>query len=219
MSESNDSSNFSPNIRTQRPPLLPTPSMPPRYNRNTSMNSDVSRGMNGPDDIETVDMEMSDDDTVMDNRSVGSSGGECKLCKVLEFSSKFLIIPDHREFSMPNMFPLPHQINMNRPPPPLMPENEMNHQRKSWIHNQGGNDSDDMGQMTEAPPSLLGIAPPNFMPRNNFPGSFRGNRGGKIMRGGINNSPYNNNNFRGGRGNRARGRGNFRGNFKGQGQW
>jgi hypothetical protein len=40
------------------------------------MNSDSSRGMNGPDDIETVDMEMSDDDTVMDSRSVGSSGGE-----------------------------------------------------------------------------------------------------------------------------------------------
>lgn len=32
--------------------------------------------MNGPDDIETVDMEMSDDDTGMDNRSVGSSGGK-----------------------------------------------------------------------------------------------------------------------------------------------
>lgn len=38
--------------------------------------SDSSRGMNGPDDIESVDMEMSDDDTGMDNRSVGSSGGE-----------------------------------------------------------------------------------------------------------------------------------------------
>lgn len=80
MSESIDPSkaqmsNFA-NIRNQRPPLLPTPSMPPRYNRNMSMNSDSSRGMNGPDDIETVDMEMSDDDTGMDNRSVGSSGGE-----------------------------------------------------------------------------------------------------------------------------------------------
>lgn len=125
---------------------------------------------------------------------------------------------------MSNMFPLPHQVNMNRPPPPLMPENEMNQQRKPWIHNQGGNDlsmSDDgnMGPMSEAPPSLLGM-PPNFMPRNNFqgPGSFRGNRGGKMIRGGANNSPFNN--FRGGRGNRARGRGGgFRGNFKGQGQW
>lgn len=75
-------------------------------------------------------------------------------------------------------------------------------------------------QMSEAPPSLLGIAPPNFMPRNNFPGNFRGNRGGgKMMRGGVNNSPFHNN-FRGGRGNiRPRGRGSFRGNFKGQGQW
>lgn len=125
---------------------------------------------------------------------------------------------------MSNMFPLPHQINMNRPPPPLMPENEMNLQRNSWNHNQGGNDSlsdDGSMQMSEAPPSLLGLAPPNFMPRNNFPGSFRGNRGGKIMRGGINNgSPYHNN-FRGARGGiRPRGRGSFRGNnFKGQGQW
>ena len=133
---------------------------------------------------------------------------------------------------MPNMFPLPHQINMNRPPPSLMPENEMNQQRKSWIHNQGGNEQsphcdDGMNQMSEAPPSLLGIAPPNFMSqnhRNNFTGqgSFRGNRGGKIMRGGANNinngSPFNNN-FRGVRGGiRPRGRG-FRGNFKGQGQW
>lgn len=78
MSESVDMSkgNFSANNRNQRPPLLPTPSLPPRYNRNMSMNSDSSRGMNGPDDIESVDMEMSDDDTGMDNRSVGSSGGE-----------------------------------------------------------------------------------------------------------------------------------------------
>lgn len=81
MSESIDPSkasmsNFSNTNRNQRPPLLPTPSMPPRYNRNTSMNSDSSRSMNGPDDIETVDMEMSDDDTGMDNRSVGSSGGK-----------------------------------------------------------------------------------------------------------------------------------------------
>lgn len=136
---------------------------------------------------------------------------------------------DHRDFSMPNMFPLPHQINMNRPPPSLMPENEMNQQRKAWNHNQSANESshcdDSMSQMSEAPPSLLGIAPPNFMPqnhRNNFPGpqgSFRGIRGGKVMRGGANsNSPYNN--FRGGGrgGIRPRGRG-FRGNFKGQGQW
>lgn len=81
MSESVDMSkalmgNFSVNNRNQRPPLLPTPSIPPRYNRNMSMNSDSSRGMNGPDDIESVDMEMSDDDTGIDNRSVGSSGGE-----------------------------------------------------------------------------------------------------------------------------------------------
>lgn len=146
-------------------------------------------------------------------------------CETLESTKCFSL--DHHDFSMPNMFPLPHQINMNRPPPSMMPENEMNQQRKSWIHNQSGNEpshcDDNMNQMSEAPPSLLGIAPPNFMPqnhRNNFPGqgSFRGIRGGKIMRGSANNinnnSPFNN--FRGGRG--ARGRG-FRGNFKGQGQW
>lgn len=57
--------------RNQRPPLLPTPSAPPRYH-------DMSRVMIGPDDVESVDMEMSDDDTGMDNRSVGSSGGEWK---------------------------------------------------------------------------------------------------------------------------------------------
>lgn len=141
---------------------------------------------------------------------------------------------------MPNMFPLPHQINMNRPPPSLMPDIEMN-QRKAWIHNQSINDQsmcDDggMSQMSEAPPSLLGIAPPNFMPQNhrgNFPspGNFRGgNRGGKMIRGGIssNNNIINNNtspfnNYRGGRGGgiRPRGRGNFRGNFQGQNsqQW
>lgn len=129
---------------------------------------------------------------------------------------------------MPNMFPLPHQVNMNRPPPGVMSDNEMNQQRKAWIHNQVGNEpphmDEGMNQMSEAPPSLLGIAPPNFMPqnhRNNFPGGFRGARGGKMIRGGgnnINNSPFNN--FRGGGrgGIRPRGRG-FRGNFKGQGQW
>lgn len=77
MSESVDPlmGNYNP-MRNQRPPLLPTPSHPPRYNRNMNMNSDSSRGMNGPDDIESVDMEMSDDDTCIDNRSVGSSGGK-----------------------------------------------------------------------------------------------------------------------------------------------
>lgn len=75
MSESIDPSmsKYPPNNRNQRPALLPTPSHPPRYNRNMS---DSSRSMNVPDDIETVDMEMSDDDTGIDNRSVGSSGGE-----------------------------------------------------------------------------------------------------------------------------------------------
>lgn len=120
---------------------------------------------------------------------------------------------------MQNMFPLPHQVNMNRPPPPLMPENDMIQQRKSWIHNnQNSNDEDGNMNPHEAPPSLLGMPPSNFMPQNhhgNFQGNFRGNRRG----GGSNGSPYNNN-FRGGRGsNRARGRGGFRGKFTGQTQW
>lgn len=43
-----------------------------RLNRNTNYNSDSSRN----DEIETVDMEMSDDDTGgLDNQSIGSSGG------------------------------------------------------------------------------------------------------------------------------------------------
>lgn len=78
MSDSNEGLKNYANNRNQRPALLPTPTIPPRFNRNMSMNSDSSRGMIGPDDIESVDMEMSDDDTGMDNRSVGSSGGEFK---------------------------------------------------------------------------------------------------------------------------------------------
>jgi hypothetical protein len=209
--------------RNQRPPLLPTPSIPLRFNRNMSMNSDSSRGMNGPDDIESVDMEMSDDDTGMDNRSVGSSGGELFCLQSQQFLKIIFVHPlDHRDFSMPNMFPLPHQININRPPPPLMQDNEMNLQRKTWIHNPALHDSSicedgNMNQLSEAPPSLLGIAPPNFMQqnhRNAFAGGFRGGRGGKMIRGGAN-IPFNN--FRGGI--RPRGRGGFRGNFKGQSQW
>lgn len=124
------------------------------------------------------------------------------------------------------MFPLPHQVNLNRPPPPLINEMDMNQQRKSWMHNndQSLHDDGGMNQISEAPPSLLGM-PPGFMNHNQRfpgpPGSFRGNRG----RGGPNGSPYNNN-FRGRGGGprpdgpfRPRGRGSFRGNFKGQGQW
>lgn len=214
--------NFTPNMRNQRPPLLPTPSHPPRFSRNMSMNSDSSRGMNGPDDIESVDMEMSDDDTCMDNRSVGSSGGgELQLDNV--WLDSIFLFSDHRDFQMQNqMFPLPHQVNLNHPPPPLMNEMDLSQQRKPWMHNNIGGDQslhDDggMNQMNEGPPSLLGM-PPGFMNHNQRfpgpPGSFRGNRG----RGGPNGSPYNNN-FRGRGGPRPRGRSSFRGNFKGQGQW
>jgi len=126
----------------------------------------------------------------------------------------------------------PHPISLNRPPPTLPLENDpMNQQRKPWIHNNSGNsdlppiDDIDLPDNTQHPP--IGIPPPNptfnqgFRPRN--PGNFRGqNRGGKMMRGGMNNnnngngnSPYLNN-FK----NRGRGRGGFRGgnNFRG-GQW
>ena len=100
---------------------------------------------------------------------------------------------------MHNIFPLPHQAIMNRPPPPIMSESDVNQQRKSWIHNNPMiNDT-----------SLLGVPPPNFMGR----GNFRGNQGGKILHGGANHSPYNS--FRG----RPRVRGSFRGNFKSQSQW
>lgn len=126
------------------------------------------------------------------------------------------------DFSNPNMFPLPHQVSMNRPPPMMSDMSmEMNHQRKSWINNRSGNDpslgdDESMNQMSEAPPSLLGIAPPNFMPVNHrFQGpgnNFRGNRGGNGIRGGAMNV---NNSFRG-RGIMARPRG--RG-FRGRGQW
>lgn len=130
-------------------------------------------------------------------------------------------------------FPPPHQMNLNRPPPslPLAPEGEIiNQQRKSWIHNNQVStelsSNDDMDLIDAPPQSLLGIAPPNYLPQNNrFPrGNFRGqnSRGIGKIRGGINNSngnnsnsPFNNNlrgNNRGaGRGGNFRGRGNFRG--------
>jgi hypothetical protein len=45
----------------------------------TSKSPNFNRNIELDDDIELVDMEMSDDDTGMDNRSVGSSGGELNL--------------------------------------------------------------------------------------------------------------------------------------------
>lgn len=68
---------FSTPVRNSRPPLLPTPNLPPRYNRNNSMNleSPMNSRSNRPDDVESVDMEMSDDDANgMDER--GNSGGK-----------------------------------------------------------------------------------------------------------------------------------------------
>jgi hypothetical protein len=130
------------------------------------------------------------------------------------------------------MFALPHQVNMNRPPP-LIPECELstlNLQRKPWMHGAPRNTNDvpqDNGN--DGPLSLLGMNPSNFVHPNqhNFPASnFRGNSNrGKVNRGGLTNSPYNNisnsnssnnnnnNNFRG-RGIRGRRGNNFRG-----GQW
>jgi hypothetical protein len=130
-------------------------------------------------------------------------------------------------------FGMPHQMNLNRPPPPLN-MNPMDDQRQSWIHNnQVSSDlSNDMEH--SEPQSLMSIGQPpqQFMPQNNrnfnarIQGNFRGqNRGGLKMRGGMNNSnsnngngvPFNNpNNFKGNRGGiQSRGRGNFRGNFRG----
>ena len=78
---SKSGSNFSTPLRNSRPPLLPTPNLPTRYNRNNSMNSESSMNSrsnnmsNRPDDVESVDMEMSDDDANgMDER--GNPGGK-----------------------------------------------------------------------------------------------------------------------------------------------
>ncbi|CAG9797269.1 unnamed protein product [Chironomus riparius] len=209
-------SNFPTQHRNQRPPLLPTPNMPPmRYSRNMSINSDSSKG---PDELESseMDMELSDDDL---------SGIDGNM------SNDFYNINQNMHSHPPRY--QPHPISLNRPPPSLPLDNDpMNQQRKSWIHNNAGNsdlpplDDIDLPDPQQTP---IGIPTPNsnfnpgFRPRN--PNNFRGqNRGGKMMRGGMNsnngngnNSPYNlNNNFK----NRGRGRGGFRGgnNFRGS-QW
>jgi hypothetical protein len=57
--------------------------------RNPSYNSDSSR----TDEIETVDMEMSDDDTgVIDNQSVGSSTGEGELLSNMQLMTHLFIL-------------------------------------------------------------------------------------------------------------------------------
>jgi hypothetical protein len=103
-------------------------------------------------------------------------------------------VQDHRDFYQmpPERFP---QVNLNRPPPLLQHENDLNQQRKSWIHNNLDTDEDQQPAQ-------------NFMtpPRGGFSNNFRGQNRGRGM---------NNGNFRG---NQRRGRGNFRGNNRG-GQW
>ena len=137
-----------------------------------------------------------------------------------------------------NLFPLPHQINMNRPPP-LLPDSELanlqHQQHKTWNSNGNGNHNllqdDATGNMEEpmwnneslTPPNVMGM-PPNFMQpgHRSFDNNFRGNgRGVRGNHGSNNSSPY----FRGGRGGGGglgglngpkRGRGGYRGNFRGQ---
>lgn len=130
------------------------------------------------EDIETAeDMDLSDDD---------GSGME----------SKHSDVSDHRDFYKlpPQRFP---QVNLNRPPPSVPLEGDINQQRKSWIHNNLEMEEDKQSSQNFMSPSRGGFA------KNNFRGQNRGGRG------------MNNGNFRG---NRRGGRGNFRGNNRG-GQW
>lgn len=128
---------------------------------------------------------------------------------------------------MPNMYQLPNQVNLNRPPPLMNQDNDMNQQRNLWIHNQSGNDSMMLDETHQpdiqgfsGPPPLF-MSPPNrgnFQPSPNFRSGPPPHRGGKMLRMG---SPYNPSfrgrgmNNRGGRGNGPRGV--FRGN--GRGAW
>lgn len=138
------------------------------------MISDSSKSF---EDIETAeDMDLSDDD---------GSGME----------SKHSDVSDHRDFyQMPQQrFP---QVNLNRPPPLIPNEADLNQQRNSWIHNNMDMEDDQQSQNFMSPPQRGGFS------KNNFRGQSRG-RG------------MNNGNFRG---NRRGARGNFRGNNRG-GQW
>lgn len=59
--------------RNSRPPLLPTPSMPPqmKYGRNLSMMSDSTQSLDDNDTAAEVDMELSDDDGMDCKNSIG----------------------------------------------------------------------------------------------------------------------------------------------------
>ncbi|KAG5675277.1 hypothetical protein PVAND_005191 [Polypedilum vanderplanki] len=189
-------SNFPLQNRNPRPALLPTPNIPPqRYVHSISMSSDTSQGH---DEIETseVDMDLSDDDG-MENKHLSGD--------------QFYNINQHSRF--------PHQIPLNRPPPPLplTPENDLSHQ-KPWLMNKNNQDMQQMDDELSDGSNQSLLTPPNFVGhqnnRNFSRGSFRGqNRNMNPNK--SNNAPYNN--FKGNRG-RGAGRGSFRGNFRG-GQW
>lgn len=105
------------------------------------------------------------------------------------------------------------QLNLHRPPPPLPhADNDINQQRKSWIHNNQhqGMDSNE-ANLLEPPPAQNFMSPPPNHRNKIFPGNFRGQN----RRGNMNNG---NSNFKG---NRGAPRGNFRGNYRGggSGQW
>ena len=117
---------------------------------------------------------------------------------------------DHREFHNLHASQF-SQLNLHRPPPPLPHDNDMNQQRKSWIHNNPhpGMDSNEANLLEPPPTQNFMSPPPNHRNKIPFQGNFRGqNRG----RGNMNNG----NSIRGNRG----ARGNFRGNYRGGGgQW
>lgn len=66
-------SGFSSHNRNSRPPLLPTPSMPPqmKYGRNLSIISDSTQSMDDNDTAAEVDMDLSDDEGMDSKNSIG----------------------------------------------------------------------------------------------------------------------------------------------------
>jgi hypothetical protein len=120
----------------------------------------------------------------------------------------------------------PHQIPLNRPPPPipLTPENDLVHQNKPWLMNNSNSDMQQIDdELSDASTQGL-LTPPNFLHQSNRNFQRGGGFRGQIRNMNLNKSnsisappPYIN--FKGNRGRGAGGgvgRGAFRGNFRGQ---